>query len=66
MMVYVVTVQHTISGGVRTLPQVFKSIDKAKDMVKETWGLNVGRVTPSTWKGLHDDFVVSIDKRTVF
>lgn len=64
--VYVVTVQYETRPSVRNLPEVFDSLDGAKIFVKELWGVNVLRITPSLWKAFGDDWVLSLDKRTVF
>jgi hypothetical protein len=65
--VYVLTVTyHNPQGSPVIIPEVFDSLDGAKEFVKENWGVEFDRISPSKWIANEPEFVVRINKRNIF
>jgi hypothetical protein len=71
--VYVLTVTyHNPQGSPVIIPEVFDSLDGAKEFVKENWGVKLQRLTASYWSAVSDSgfpessFTLRLFKRTVF
>lgn len=66
--VYVLTIDyHNQNGAPVIYPEVFDSLDGAKEYAKENWGVKLQRMAQSYWTGVQPDvFTARIHKRTVF
>jgi hypothetical protein len=63
--VYVLTAEYKESTA-WIIPEVFDSLDGAKEFGKENWGVEFDRISPSKWIANEPEFVVRINKRNIF
>lgn len=62
--VYVLTIQSFT--GTNPLPEVFGSLDGAKEYVQENWAVTLKRINTSEWTASGEDFRVRLVRRFIF
>lgn len=61
---YVLTIQ--LFTDTDPLPEVFSSLDGAKEYVQENWGVTLKRINTSEWVASGEDFKVRLVRRFLF